>query len=117
MLPALSLNGRWAGFSLGITLRFTSFSGEGAVFESILAFSGYVNFYNSEKLRVGLRIANFNDYTAGNFGAYYLTLNSMVSITKFVYLINDLEVRQTGSSGLSASFYGIAYRGGVIIKW
>jgi hypothetical protein len=84
ILPTISLNGRWVGFSLGTTLRFTSFSGEGAVFESILAFSGYVNFYNTEKLRVGLQVANFNDYTAGNFGAYYLTLNSMVSIIKFV---------------------------------
>ncbi|MFP3040678.1 hypothetical protein LQZ19_02540 [Treponema primitia] len=117
VLPLIGFKGKYAGITLGPNLRFSSFFDEPVIFESILAFEGYVNFYNSEEFRIGLRCANFNDYAAGNFGVYYLSLNSRVGITKLLSLTNDLELYQTGSAGLSSVFYGVAYKAGLIFTW
>jgi hypothetical protein len=117
VLPLLGISGRYAGITLGTNLRFSSFFDEPIIFESILAFEGYVNFYNTEKFRIGLRAANFNDYSAGNFGSYYLGLNSRIGITESFFLTNGLELRQTGSVGLAFSPYDIAYKVGVVAAW
>lgn len=117
VLPLLGISGRYAGITLGANLRFSSFFNEPVIFESILAFEGYVNFCNTEKFRIGLRAANFNGYFAGNFGNYYLDLNSRIGITESFFLTNGLELRQTGSVGLAFRPYDIAYKAGVIITW
>ena len=117
ILPVVSYNGKWAGIGAGVAFRFTSFFRETALFESILSFSGYVNFVNNEKLRIGICCANFNDFYAGNMGAYSLSLYSAVHINKQWSIINDIELLQSGSVGLSANFYGINWRGGVKFTW
>jgi hypothetical protein len=117
ILPLVGFRGKYAGITLGTNFRFSSFFGEPAIFESILAFEGYVNFCNTEKFRIGLRGANFNDFAAGNFGAYYLSLNSTLGLTGLVSLKNALELYQTGSAGLSFAWYGIAYKAGVVFTW
>ncbi|MDR1175935.1 MAG: hypothetical protein LBK83_10760 [Treponema sp.] len=117
LLPLISLKGRRAGISVGPALRFNSFYYTRTVFESILAVSAYVNFYNTEKFRIGLRCANFGDFAVGNFGSYFLNLNSSLKLTKLFSLINELELYQSGSSGLSANFFGVAYRGGLTVSW
>jgi hypothetical protein len=117
VLPLIGFKGKYAGITLGPNLRFSSFFNEPVIFESILAFEGYVNFYNSERFRIGLRCANFNDFAAGNFGVYYLSLNSRVGITKLLSLTNDLELHQTGSAGLASRFYGAAYKVGLVFTW
>lgn len=117
ILPMLGFKGAYAGIALGTNLRFSSFFDEPAIFESILAFEVYVNFYNTERLTIGLRGANFNDFIAGNFGAYYLSLNSTLGITESLFLIGSLDLHQTGSAGLSAEFYGIGFKMGVVLKW
>lgn len=117
ILPVIAYNARWAGIGIGTGLRFTSFSGEPALFEAVLSFSGYVNFICKEALRIGIRCANFNDFSAGNMGSYALTLNSAVRLTKNWSIMNDLELMQSGSVALSAGFYGIAWRGGAQFTW
>ncbi|GHV79326.1 hypothetical protein AGMMS49944_11170 [Spirochaetia bacterium] len=117
ILPLIGFRGKYAGITLGHNFRFTVFFDEPAIFEPILAAEAYVNFYNTEKFRIGLRAANFNDLAAGNFGAYYLSLNSTLGITRWLSLRNDMEFYQTGSVGLSANFYGMAYKAGVVFKW
>ncbi|MDR2553595.1 MAG: hypothetical protein LBD31_10600 [Treponema sp.] len=117
LLPLMSLKGRWAGIALGPGFRFTEFFGEPPVFESMISFSAYVNFLDREKLRLGLRCANFNNFNAGNMGAYFINLNSTVYLTKQCALINEFEILQSGSVALSANFYGIVYRGGVVFTW
>ena len=117
LLPAASLNGRRAGITIGPGLRFTRFFGESALFESMLSFSAYVNFINNEKLRLGLSWANFSDFFAGTMGSYSLRVNSVIALNEHWSLINDLELLQSGSVGLAANFYGIAYRGGVRFSW
>jgi hypothetical protein len=117
VLPLIGFRGKYAGIALGADLRFSVFFDEPAIFESILVFDAYVNFYNTERFRIGLRGANFSPFAAGNFGAYYLSLNSSLGITKWLSLANDLELRQTGSAGLSFARYGIAYKMGVMFKW
>ncbi|MDR2304308.1 MAG: hypothetical protein LBE10_06945 [Treponema sp.] len=117
LLPLISLKGRRAGISVGPAFRFNSFYYNRMVFESMLIASVYVNFYNTEKFRAGLRCANFGDFTVGNFGSYFLTLNSSLKFTKLFSLTNELELHQSGSSGLSANFFGVAYRGGLTVSW
>jgi hypothetical protein len=65
----ISITGKEAGITLGTNFRLSAFFDDPVIFESIMAFEGYVNFYNTEKFRIGLRGSNFNDFTAGNFGA------------------------------------------------
>jgi hypothetical protein len=117
MLPLLSSRWKWAGFSLGTALRFTVYAEEEPIFEPILAFLFFVNFISTENIRAGLKTANFNDFLARNTGAYFLNLNISVRLGKRVYLINEIELYQTGSAGLSSAFYGAAYRGGIKYQW
>jgi hypothetical protein len=117
LLNTIMIKGRWAGVSLGFNLRFTSFFNDPVLFEPIIAFFGYVNFYNSKTFRIGISGANYSEFSAGNFGSYFYGLNSMMRVSELVSVINDLELRQSGSVGLSADFYGIAYRGGVVFSW
>ncbi|GHV26019.1 hypothetical protein AGMMS4952_05170 [Spirochaetia bacterium] len=117
ILPLAAYRGKYAGLAMGTNLRFTSFFNEPAIFEPILALEAYVNFYHTEKLRIGLRGANFDDFTAGNFGAYYLSLNGSITITEAISLKTSVDVHQTGSVGLSAEFYRIACRMGVVCTW
>jgi hypothetical protein len=117
MLPLVSSKWKWAGFSLGTTLRYTVFDQESPLFESTLAFLVFVNFINTEQVRAGLKAANFSDFLAGNMGAYFLNLNSSVKIGKRLYFINEIELYQAGSMGLTSNLYGVAYRGGIKYQW
>jgi hypothetical protein len=117
ILPLISYKGRWAGLSLGTNLRFTSFFNEPAVFESMISFSGYVNFLNNRILRLGMRVANFSDFTAGNTGSYFLNLNSAIRLNGRTSLIHEIEILQSGSIAAAANLYGFAYRGGVVFSW
>jgi hypothetical protein len=117
LLPLIAFNWKWAGFSVGITNRWTSFFGEPGIYESILSISVYGYFYLSEKFKIGFRIANYGDFVALNYGAYFLNLNSIVRILPQLSVINELELYQSGGGGLTATFYGVAYRGGIVYKW
>jgi hypothetical protein len=117
VLPFISYNSKWAGISLGVNFRFTSFFGDPAIFESMLSFLGYVNFITTEKLRVGLQVANFSDFYIKNMGAYSLSLINIIHITEQWSIASELEFMQSGSVGLSSVFYGFAYRGGVRFTW
>jgi hypothetical protein len=117
ILPLVSLRGRWAGIALGTSLRFTTFFDEPPLFESTLSFSGYVNFYLGQTLRLGLRCANFDDFSAGNMGSYFINLNSAIRLNALITLVSEIELLQSGSSALSANFYGLACRGGIQFSW
>ncbi|GHV88827.1 hypothetical protein AGMMS50267_11870 [Spirochaetia bacterium] len=115
--PVLSVRGKRAGITAGPALRFTRFGFDpDRVFESMLMVSVFANFYNTEKLRIGIRAANFSEFSARNFGSYSLNLNSLVRF-KQISLINEIELYQSGSSGLTSNFYGIAYKGGILFTW
>ena len=117
ILPVISFNARWAGIGIGTSFRFTSFFGDSALFESVLSFSAYVNFINNEKLRLGITIANFNDFSAGNMGSYTLGINSEIRLHRYWSLLCGLELKQSGSVGLASNFYGITWRGGAKFTW
>ena len=117
MLPLLSSRWKWTGFSLGTALRYTVYDQEAPVFEPILVFLFFVNFINTENIRAGLKTANFSDFLVGNMGAYFLNLNVSIGLGKRLYFINEIELYQTGSVGLTSAFYGIAYRGGIKYQW
>jgi hypothetical protein len=116
-LPFLALKGKWAGLSAGITLRSTLFNREAVIFETALAFSGYVNFLRTDRIKIGLECANFDNFLIGNMGSYFLNLNSSIYLAKGVSLISEIRIEQTGSVGLDSNLYGIAYRGGLVCRW
>ena len=117
LLPFVSVYGRWAGISFGPAFRFSRFFGETTLHESMWSFSGYVNFINTDKMVIGIKVANFSDFYVGNMGSYSYRFYSLIHINDQWSIINDIELMQSGSVGLSASFYGIAYRGGFRFTW
>jgi hypothetical protein len=117
VLPSLSWNAKYWGITIGPGFRFSSFFSESPIFETTLSVGIYANFVNNEKLRIGVSLANFNDFQANNFALYSLCFNSAVRITPHWSLLNELELKQSGGDGLTAAFYGIAMRGGARFKW
>ena len=117
VFPSVAFNGKWAGVTLGPNFRFSNYLGGPPVFESMLSFLGYVNFINSEKLRIGLSLGNINEYYQGNMGLIFLRIDSAIRITEQWSIINGLELFQGGIDGLTTAFYGIAYRGGLRFVW
>ena len=117
ILLLASFKKHWGGISLGHNFRFNSFLGEPPIFESGLLFSVYVFFINNDLLRLGLKAANFDDFTSGNLGAYFLNLNSVIHLNKKLSLVNEIEIRQSGSIALASNFYGLVYRGGAVFSW
>jgi len=117
-IPILvSFKEKWAGISLGPNFRFTSFLGEPPVFEPVLSFLVYVFFINNERLQLGLKAANFDDFTYGNFGEYFLNINSVIHLNKKISIVNEIEILQSGSVALASNFYGLLYRGGAKLSW
>jgi hypothetical protein len=116
-LPLVAFRFRRGGFALGTALRFSSFFGERAIFEAVPALEGYVHVYDTETFLIRLRCANFDAFTAGNFGAYRLDLDSRMRASKLVSLINSLELLQTGSVTLGANLYGLIFKMGVALAW
>jgi hypothetical protein len=117
-LPLLvSFQAKLMSAALGVNFRFVSFLGEPPLFEPILTASLYAAIIDTDFLRMGLKIANFNDFTYGNLGAYFLSLSTVVYLIKNLSLLNEIELHQSGSIALASNFYGIVYRGGVTISW
>jgi hypothetical protein len=117
ILPMAALNYRIAGIAVGVNFRFTSFFNMEPQFESILTFLGYLNFINNEKLRLGISIGNLSDFNAANIGMMSTRINSQVNLNDNWSIVNDVELLQSGLDGFTATYYGIAWRGGVKYKW
>jgi hypothetical protein len=117
LLPVIYFNAKYGGISIGPGFRFTSFFNEPAIFQPTLSISVYANFINNEKLRIGVSLANFNDFQANNFALYSLCFNSAIHINRRWSLLNELELKQSGGDGLTAAFYGVALRGGARFTW
>jgi hypothetical protein len=117
LLPVIYYNAKYGGISIGPGFRFTSYFNESVIFQPTLSISVYANFVNNEKLRIGVSLANFNDFQANNFGLYSLCFNSAVRINSRWSILNELELKQSGGDGLSATFYGVALRGGARFTW
>ena len=117
ILPWLSWDGRRAGIALGVSFRFTGFSGSAAVYEPILSVSGYFNFWNGEKLTAGIKAANFDDFYTGNFGSLFLGFYGEYTLNERCTFTGNLELMQSGIDGLSTVFYGAAFTGGVRFTW
>jgi hypothetical protein len=116
-LPLIGFRFRHGGFALGTALRASSFFNESAIFEIIPAFEFQVNFFNTDAFLLGLRCANYDAFTAGNLGAYRLSLNSRVRASELLSLVNNLALLQTGSVTLSAEWHGFAYTMGIVFTW
>jgi len=117
ILPFVSYNARRAGVSIGPGFRFTSYFDEKALYEALISFSVYFNFINNEKVLFGISVANFDDFNVKNTLSYSIKLNSAVYLNKNWSLINELEYSNSGIDGLTATFYGIAWRGGAKFTW
>ena len=117
LLPVFYYSAKYWGIAIGPSFRFTSFFKELSIFEPTLSISVYANFVNNDIFRVGLNIANFNDFQAHTFGFFSLCLYSAIQITSRWAVLNELEIKQSGIDGLTTSFYGVALRGGARFTW
>jgi hypothetical protein len=116
-LPFWSVEGKYGGLFLGNILRYTVYRNSPAVIEPVLAYYAYINIINAEKIRLRMGMANFSPFMVGNLGSYYFTLENLVRLTGQVSLVNEFNVYQTGSIGLSSVLYGVTLRGGVRLRW
>jgi len=117
ILPVIYYNAKYWGVTLGPCFRFTGYFNERAIFETTLSCGVYANFINNEKLRIGVSLANFNDFQARNFMSLSLCFDSDIRISRCWSLLNELELKQSGGDGLTAAFLGIAIRGGARFAW
>ena len=116
ILPLIQLRFRPAGIALGLSFRFSEFY-DSTIFEKMISFSMYLNFINNDIFRFGVRLENYNDYLAANFGAYWFNINAEFRITKIVKLAMEIELSQSGSIGMSAAYYGVTFRPVMVITW
>jgi hypothetical protein len=134
LFPSLSYLGRWGGFDLGPSLRFTEFNQEFPILEPILSFRAFVRLLRRERIGLLAGIGNFSAFTMGNLGAYYLFLENQITLKEGspsgffsmphfkgrpprVSFINRLDLCQTGSIGLTSTFQGFAWQGGLRLSW
>lgn len=117
ILPFVSYAAERAGISFGCSLRFTSFFEEKAQFESVLSFYGYVNFVMTETFVLGIGGGTFDDFNARNMAAIWFNLNANINLNKSFSIYNEIGLMQSGMDGLTATFYGFAWRGGVKYVW
>jgi hypothetical protein len=117
LLPLASLSWKWFGAALGGTLRFTRFAGDPVLFEPILAYSFYANFYNAGEAVMGIRLANFDDFSGNNMGSYFFGLYSCLRLTPRAAIAGELKIDMSGNVGRITSVYGISIREGVVFSW
>jgi len=117
VLPVIYYNAKYGGITIGYGFRFISFFNEPAIFQPTLSISVYANFVNNEKFRIGISLANFNDFQANNFALYSLCFNSAIHLNRQWSILNELELKQSGGDGLTAAFYGVALHTGVRFTW
>jgi hypothetical protein len=115
IVPLVSLKWPLVGVIFGANLRFTDIFDDPTIFESMFSFYLYVNIINNARLKLSLVCANVSDFSAANLGGYSLRMQGNIRLAPSLLLLNELELLQSGSVGLSSSLYGIAYRGG--LKW
>jgi len=117
VFPLISYNADRAGISIGTNFRFSRFFGEKPQFESVFSFYGYFNFIKNDVLTLGIGLGNFNDFFAKNLGALSYYLNAEIQLNDNWQIINQIELMQSGMDGLSATFFGMAFRIGVKYTW
>jgi hypothetical protein len=114
--PLVMFAGRAAGISLGPAFRFFDIYGT-PVHEQVLSFSVYINALHRGRLLLGVRLANFNSWQADNLGSYRFVIYTRYRLNPAVAIINELELLQTGSGSLAATYYGVTLNTGVVFTW
>jgi hypothetical protein len=118
ILPLFSLKWKYGGGSIGYIGRFTYFDKESpALYEPVLAYSVFANFYNTEKATVGVRLSNFDDFSARNLGAYSFYFDNKFNLNEHFSIISNIEIAMSGNVAQITSVYGISFIEGVVFKW
>jgi len=117
IFPVISYNAKRFGTSLGMNFRLSSFFDEKPQFEPVFSFSIYCVFVDNDKFNMGIIIGNFNDFHARNLNAIWLNMSAVIRFNKTWSMLNEIELMQSGIDGLTTTFYGISYKGGVRFSW
>ncbi|MDR1788024.1 MAG: hypothetical protein LBR16_06205 [Treponema sp.] len=100
--------------ALGLTNRWT-FYGQGAPLRELVpSYLLSVRLFQNDRFRAGLAVANFDAFNAQNFGSYFYTLSCVWRFAGNFSLLNELSLHQAGSINMTANFYGIVYKGGLV---
>jgi hypothetical protein len=116
LMPLISLRYKWAGVSLGPAFRFTQFN-HSRFYEPKPAFLVYINFYNTEKARIGLSVGTFSNFEVNNTGAYSIRVYDQLPVTGNLSLFHEVELPMSGSIAHVISACGLAFRAGVAYRW
>jgi hypothetical protein len=114
--PVAMIAGRTAGVLLGAAFRFLNIYGT-PLHEQAISFSTYINAIHNDRFLLGARLANFNSWQADNLGSYRLTIYTRYRLRPAIAIMNELELMQTGSGSLAATYYGVVLNTGVTFTW
>ncbi|WP_461257900.1 hypothetical protein [Treponema sp. R80B11-R83G3] len=117
IVPIISWDAKYYGISVGFGWRFTSFFDEGPQLEYMMPMGLYVNFINNDKLCVGMSLANYNDFQIDSFIAFALAAKVTIKLDNTFSISNELEFRQSGVDGLTATPHGVVWKGGAKLTW
>jgi hypothetical protein len=132
LFPFLSFRRNWGGLDLGAAFRFTIFDSSSSIFEPVWGARIFFTVPALDKIKLTVGIGNFSFFNVGNLGAYYFYVKSRIDLCEFqpvkklrerwgriprIYLINNLELYQTGSIALTSTFQGFAWQGGIGLLW
>ena len=107
---------RW-GFAIGPSFRFVDFYGD-LIFEPVLpVYSIYYNLLNYERFIARIELTNFINFYAGNLNSLWFVLNGTLRLNRRISLINEFKLYQSGFFDLAATFYGLAFTGGLRLLW
>jgi hypothetical protein len=115
--PVISWNEKYYGISVGYGFRFTSFFSERPLAEHMWPVGVYVNFINNKRICVGMSLANYTDFQIDSFIAFALAAKISINLEDGFSLINELEFRQSGVDGLTATVHGVVWKGGAKLTW
>jgi hypothetical protein len=117
VITAIGLKAKFAGISLGWHGIWTSFYEESAIYEAGISFKIYIKLLQAKKLTMDIIFSNFDFYSHGGYGNYYLGINTVNKINGNFSVYGDLSIYQSGSVGFSSTFYGLSLRSGIKISW
>ena len=117
LLPLAAIEWRYFGVSAGYLFRYTFFSGNPVLFEPILAYRLFVNFFNTDNVFAGISLENYDDFFADNLGFYSIGLYNRFRLTQLISASSELEINISGNVGRITSIYGLTCKCGIIFTW
>jgi hypothetical protein len=101
--------------TLGYCFKFVRFDHGVSLPESSLAYRVQFHVIDSSQGNLSVYAANFSDFMCGNNLAFNFGVTGDITLSSRISITGNAVLMQTGSDGLTSSFYGVVLNGGVRI--